>query len=439
MDRASGRGVVWLFVGVLLCSCALAATTAAGVPAGPASSVERPAVEGSLGDLSTEAFEADRTRFLITVYENGSSEWVFRYEQRLEDSNATGAFETYAERFNGEETESYANFRARATALTGSGTSVTGREMAAEQFRRDARIEERPPSGDEFGVVEMSFVWTNFAESDGNRLVVGDVFVDGLYVGPEQQLRFDRGPDVRFESVAPDPDSVSAGTLEESASVTWLGEKQFTDRRPRIVYYLRDTGAGTGSGAAAGTEADTGSGAPPGFRSPVSLLAAFFVVLLGIGAALAYRSRDRRDSSDGLTDEPTHTETGAVEGTSPPTEQPQPASETTGSAAGTGSAAETGGAAAAEETDTNVPPAVSEAELRSDEELVVDLLEDHGGRMKQVDIVDGTEWSKSKVSMLLSEMEDDGVISKLRVGRENIVSLAGHEPDAAGSPFDDEG
>lgn len=406
MDRASGRWAVWLVVCALLCSCALATTVGAGVPAGPAPSVEQPAAEGGLGDLSTEAFEADRTRFPITIYENGSSEWVSRYEQRLEDSNATGEFETYTERFNGEETESYANFWTRATALTESGTDVTRREMTAERFRRDARVEERPPSGDEFEVLEMSFVWTNFAEFDGSRLVVGDVFADGLYVGLGQQLRFDRGPDVRFGSVEPDPDSVSAGTLEESASITWLGENQFIDRRPRIVYYPRNVGAGTGSGTAAGMDSDTGSGAPPGFRSPVSLLAAVLVVLLGIGVALAYRSWDHPEPTDTLTDEPARMGGGNAGRSTSPTEQPQPASET---------------------------------ELRSDEELVVDLLEDHGGRMKQVDIVDGTEWSKSKVSMLLSEMEDDGVVSKLRVGRENIVSLAGHEPDAAGSPFDDEG
>jgi hypothetical protein len=40
--------------------------------------------------------------------------------------------------------------------------------------------------------------------------------------------------------------------------------------------------------------------------------------------------------------------------------------------------------------------------------------------------------------MLLSDMEDDGEISKLRVGRENIISKRGMEPEAAGSPFDDE-
>jgi hypothetical protein len=428
MDRASGRWAVWLVVGSLLCLCALAVAVNAGAQTEQAAAVEGPAAEGGLGDLSAEAFEADRTRFLITVHRNGSSEWVFRYEQRLEDPNATAEFEAYAERFNSEETESYSNFQARAASLADSGTDATGREMAAERFRRDARVEERPPSGDEFGIVEMSFVWTNFAESDGDRLVVGDVFVGGLYVGPEQQLRFDRGPELRFESADPNPDSVAAGTLEESASVTWLGERQFTDRRPRVVYLPRNVGSGGGAGTATSTDTGSGPGPTPGAVSSISLLAAALVVLVGLGSAVAYRSRNRRGSPDAPANGPT-ARAGGAEGTDPPAEQPAAKSADEATAPG----AHAGG----EGEDVAPAPAVSEDELRSDEERVVELLEDHGGRMKQVDIVDGTEWSKSKVSMLLSEMEDDGVISKLRVGRENIVSLAGHEPDAAGSPFDD--
>jgi uncharacterized membrane protein len=86
-------------------------------------------------------------------------------------------------------------------------------------------------------------------------------------------------------------------------------------------------------------------------------------------------------------------------------------------------------------TDTVTQPSPPEQEL-TDREFIVDILEDNDGRMKQARIVDSTGWSKSKVSMLLSEMEDEGEISKLRVGRENIISLSGEEPDAAGSPFD---
>ncbi|MFO7832725.1 MAG: helix-turn-helix domain-containing protein [Halohasta sp.] len=63
-----------------------------------------------------------------------------------------------------------------------------------------------------------------------------------------------------------------------------------------------------------------------------------------------------------------------------------------------------------------------------DEERVRRLLSAHDGRLKQSQIVEATEWSKSKVSRLLSSMEDDDRITRIRLGRENLVCLRGHEP-----------
>ena len=96
------------------------------------------------------------------------------------------------------------------------------------------------------------------------------------------------------------------------------------------------------------------------------------------------------------------------------------------------------GTTEASTTDETTGQSSSEPLQRTDQELIVHILESNEDRMKQAKIVDETGWSKSKVSMVLSEMEDDGDISKLRVGRENIISLSGSEPEAAGSPFDDE-
>ena len=410
----SARSAAVLF-GILLCAFAVALAGGGAQPADSAVSAD-----ADRGDLSTEEFEADRTQFRITVFANGSAEWTFRYEQRLESDAAIEEFEAFAERFNEEETETYSNFRSRAASLANSGTDATDRQMTAESFDRDARVVERSPAGDEFGVVEMSFVWTAFAEPDGDRLVVGDVFVDGLYIGPDQQLRFDRGPTVQVESVAPDPDSIAGGTLAESESVTWVGEMQFTDRHPRVVYAPREDGtAPTTTDSPSGTDstpappADTGS-----FVPTVALL-----VVLGIGAgsALAYRfGWLRRWETDDKADTPPG-EAATV--------------EPTGRAEASGADSEPDSASA---PGNGASVGVSDAELQSDDERVITLLEEHDGRMRQVDIVSNTDWSKSKVSMLLSEMEDEGLISKLRVGRENIVSLAGHEPDAAKSPFDDE-
>ncbi len=85
------------------------------------------------------------------------------------------------------------------------------------------------------------------------------------------------------------------------------------------------------------------------------------------------------------------------------------------------------------ETSEPKPTATS---VPTDEERVIRLLESNGGRMRQTRIVEETGWSKSKVSMLLSEMDDGGRISKLRVGRENIVSRSGSEPEAMRSPLE---
>ena len=70
-----------------------------------------------------------------------------------------------------------------------------------------------------------------------------------------------------------------------------------------------------------------------------------------------------------------------------------------------------------------IDEAGEETELLSDEERVERLLEENGGRMKQANIVSETGWSNAKVSQLLSAMDEDGRIDKLRIGRENLISL----------------
>lgn len=73
-------------------------------------------------------------------------------------------------------------------------------------------------------------------------------------------------------------------------------------------------------------------------------------------------------------------------------------------------------------------------EFMTDQEKVRQLISDNGGRMRQSEIVDAVDWSKAKVSRLLADLEEDGQVTKLRLGRENLVCLSGHEPTASKSP-----
>lgn len=78
-------------------------------------------------------------------------------------------------------------------------------------------------------------------------------------------------------------------------------------------------------------------------------------------------------------------------------------------------------------------PLAGKQEFKTDREKVCELVDNNGGRMKQSEIVDSVDWSKAKVSRLLAELEEDEQLTKLRLGRENLVCLPGHEPTASKS------
>lgn len=64
----------------------------------------------------------------------------------------------------------------------------------------------------------------------------------------------------------------------------------------------------------------------------------------------------------------------------------------------------------------------------SDEELVLQLLEDNDGQLPQSEVVGQTPWSKSKVSRLLARMDVQSQVVKINVGRQNIIVLPEAEP-----------
>lgn len=73
----------------------------------------------------------------------------------------------------------------------------------------------------------------------------------------------------------------------------------------------------------------------------------------------------------------------------------------------------------------------------TNEERVIALLEANGGRMKQARIVEETEWSKATVSRVLTAMQRDDLVSKIDIGRGNLVALPSREPSESKPPFDD--
>lgn len=62
-------------------------------------------------------------------------------------------------------------------------------------------------------------------------------------------------------------------------------------------------------------------------------------------------------------------------------------------------------------------------------EFLVAVVRIRGGRTYQKDLVETTGWSGSSVSRLLGELEADGVVERVQVGREKIVYLEESVPE----------
>lgn len=328
--------------------------------------------------LVTDGQEFDRQTFRIDVYKNGSVRWTYVYRRDLATQTEREQFTSFAEQFNEQENpELYANFEQGARLLTEKGTNQTGRQMNASSFTHEAYVSRL----DNSGIVEMSFLWSNFSKVKGDQIIVGDVFKGGLYIRQNQRVEISWSDELTVKRARPQPDDRSSETI------TWVApnnSRQFYDSKPKVVFER-------GTGSASGYFATTNPLDRPWFVWTSMLL------VVGLGVVIALRR-------DAIT-------------LSLPFELDDRSTET---------------------ENTEEVPAITEADLMTDEDRILSLLRDNGGRMKQVKIVEQTGWSKSKVSMLLSEMDDEELISKLRVGRENIISLVGDEPEAVRSPFEEE-
>jgi len=352
-----------------------------------------PAVEGAV-PLQVESDGPAQTELRIALQSDGDAAWTVRMRYGLGTENRTRAFETLRRQF--EEGDAEATMgrvlfdRAAAAASEG-----TGREMTIRNVTREGRIENGT------GTLTLSFVWTNFlASTDDGGLELSDAFRtgDGYWLSslnPGQRLIVETPPGYTIDT--------NPGFPYQNDSVVIDGPREFsTDGDQRLHFEYQPIQNGTPPG---------GGGLPQGVL--VGGLALVVLLIAAVAVLLA-----RRDD-EGTPQPGTDADTAAAG---------RDADSATGAGGDAGSEPNVDEATATpvdETPDDGVDP-----ELLSDEERVEYLLERSGGRMKQATIVEETGWSDAKVSQLLSSMADDDRVDKLRLGRENLISLP--DEDGAG-------
>jgi uncharacterized membrane protein len=330
---------------------------------------------------------AESTTLEVSLQPDGDARWSVSATYDLATPEQADTFRTVADRFRRDETAQLGLSAFRTAART-SG-AATGREMAITDVERSASPAAAIENGT--GRLTLSFTWTNFGRVEDDRLVVGDVLTAGggtwlRHLGSNQTLVLRPPSGYAVLSASSDAPAPQNGTLVWEGPTTF-GADGFT------VTFTGEAGGPAGPGG------DGGS----------ALWLVIATLALGALVFVAVRRRDaaistileapRPDGEDGERDE-----------------QSSKASQTGASPEG-----EAGGEDG-EGSESDEDDGIDE-ELLSDEERVERLLERNGGRMKQATIVKETGWSNAKVSQLLSSMDEAGRIDKLRIGRENLISL----------------
>lgn len=369
----------------------------------------------------------------VDLRSDGTATWVVEYRIRLEDENATAGFESIRADIENDSETFAAPFEDRMQATAADAENATGRDMAIRNLTVDASRQQLPQ---EYGVITYRFEWTGFAAVDGDRLRAGDA-IAGLFLDRQSTLIVGWPADYRATETSPTPDEV------REDAVVWIGPTDFTRSQPTVVVAPGtptatpgdSTTVDAGSGDGGGDDGDTDdSGGLPWTVVVLALL----VVAAAVAAVVYYRRDDRTAGVSAPADAVDDRRRPGAAADSPPSDAAaDAASEADGEHPpddATESAA--GNASPAESTQPNTPP----EELLSNEERVLKLLNERGGRMKQQDVAGALDWTDAKTSQVLKKMREAGDVEAFRLGRENVLTLPDQDvvPDEDGSDGSDD-
>lgn len=332
-------------------------------------------------DPSTD-IDPDEIDLEITLRDDGSAEWQLQLLVVLETDEDRQAFEEFESDVDDDPDAYVDRFADRIAGLRETAAASTGREMHTYSFSVDT---DRQSLATEYGVVTYGFTWDGFAAVDGAEIHAGDA-IDRYYLDDDSRLTMRWSEPFEARSVSPDPDE------RRVHAVSWRGtETDFVSGEPRVVL--------TPAGSSGGVSTLVAGG----------LAGAVAVVL----AAWWWRTRRATTRTPLATSDESE-------------RSRDPSSEASSSPTGDDSStdSEEGTPADGESTTDGPDPTDPDAYL-SNEERVLALLEAHDGRLKQQQVVEQLGWTDARTSQVVSGLREEGKLESFRLGRENVLTLAG--------------
>lgn len=370
------EGMVVSSLVVLAVAIAAGAAGGASSAAGDQNSPHsvQPSALQQAADSPTEQFHdgppPDTTVTRIQLDDTGDAIWSLTVRTALDSDEDVDEFEAFIDEFESQVAPE-SEFRERMTDIVGAADRTTNRAMTADDFEATAEIQSIPRRS---GIVRYEFHWDGFAAKSDDQVTVGDVFEGGFFLAEDDYLSLSSPEGYTTADAEPSP------AEREDGTVRWEGLVDFADQRPAVTF----------EPANQAVEQSSQDGLP-GSRS--TILSGLLLFVVAGGVAVAYRSE--QIELDSVTDSLFADDTASH---SKPSESSKSDPATTA------------------KPDTE--------RLATDEDQVIAVLESEGGRIRQAAIAEQLDWSASKTSRVLSGMEADGQIEKLRIGRENVIDLA---------------
>ncbi|MDF1557888.1 MAG: hypothetical protein P1P80_06905 [ANME-2 cluster archaeon] len=279
----------------------------------------------------------------IDVHENGDAVWTMEEYLPLANQNEIDEWDEFIQ--SRESTEQYQydieEFQGRIEGFVYLAEVSSNRSMDAENYT--IYYDTLNTISGAFGIVRFSFKWKNFSITDSNKILIGDVFSEGMILSSDNVLTIKIPDGYKVTSVSPDYDR------RDGKGLIWEGtvSRNFDKGEPALVLKYEENGPGIWT-------------------------VAIFVLLAG-ASVLVWKRRKTL-----ISDIKSHTD-----------------------------------------------PILNSAtnDFLEDEELIEQILKKSGGQEYQSEIVKQSAISKSKVSIVLTKMNNDGKIIKIKKGKGNIIRL----------------
>jgi DNA-binding transcriptional ArsR family regulator len=278
------------------------------------------------------------------------------------------------------------------------------------------------------GIIRYTFVWKNFAYKDSKNISVGDAFPGGvIQLSPENQLRIKIPEGYDVVNATPAWDKKNGNLL------VWDGtlSTNFSDGQPFIVLSPANI-----------TNLTAPVDESRGWNWLIIEGVILFIVIIAFVAFYRFWKKKRLEKvstrkiefyEDMLTEVPGE----MLNEISEIPEFWKKMVQSVQKEHGTESVEKLEKAAKEQRLiNMGLDPSIALSDLEDldDEEMIRQfLLRKDGGQAYQSDIVKYSGLSKSKISMVLSKMKGDGMIIKIRKGKENLIRLAKPPDNEGGS------